>query len=102
MEIQRCKECGRKFNYTDVLDSVCWTYKSLHCKKCGVEHRLKMFYIFILAILLSIPILLINRIQKLSLTLLLKILMAVLFYLIYIALIVGLYPFIVKYKLKEE
>lgn len=102
MKIQRCKECGSKFSYTDVLDSVCWGYKPLYCKNCGKEYKLKMWYIFMLVILLSLPLLLINQIHNLALLLSLKMLLAVLSYIIYMVIIVAFYPFIIRYKTKEN
>lgn len=102
MKIQRCKECASKFSYTDVLDSLCWGYKPLYCRNCGEEHKLKICYILMLVILLSLPLLLIKQIHNLALILSLKILLAVLSYIVYMVIIVALYPFIIRYKTKEN
>ncbi|MGO1818899.1 MAG: TIGR04104 family putative zinc finger protein [Senegalia sp. (in: firmicutes)] len=102
MGIQRCKKCGTKFNYMDVLDSVGWGYKPLSCRNCGAQHNLKMLYIFILAILLTLPMFFIGQIRNYILTMSLNMVLVVLFYIIYIAIIAGLYPFIIKYSFKED
>lgn len=99
--IQRCKECGRKFNYRDVLESVGWGYKPLSCSHCGAKHNLKMWYIFMLAAILSLPMFFINQISQFPLTIFLKTLI-VLFYIVYISIILGLSPFIIRYSLKGE
>ena len=82
MGIQRCKKCGTKFNYMDVLDSVGWGYKPLSCRNCGAQHNLKMLYIFILAILLTLPIFFIGQIRNYILTMSLKMILVVLFYIV--------------------
>lgn len=102
MSIQRCKKCGSRFNYIDVLEAVGWGYKPLICRSCEAKYNLKMLYILILALLLSLPMLFINQIHKLTLTTSLNIPLVVLFYIIYISIIVGLYPFIIKYSFKVD
>ena len=102
MGIQRCKKCGTKFNYMDVLDSVGWGYKPLNCRVCGAQHKMKMWYILILALLLSLPIFFINQIHILALTISLRMPLVAFFYIIYIAIIVGLYPFIIRYRFKGD
>lgn len=102
MSIQRCKKCGSKFNYIDILDSVGWGYKSLNCRSCGAKHNLKMMYIFILAVLLSLPMFFIAQISKFALIISLNMGWVVLFYIIYIAIMVGLYPFIIRYRFKGD
>lgn len=102
MSIQKCKKCERKFNYIDVLDSVGWGYKTLSCRNCGAQYNLKISYIFILALLLSLPIFFINQIRNFALTVSLRMPLVVFFYIIYISIIVGLYPFIIKYRLKGD
>lgn len=102
MGIQKCKKCARKFNYLDVLDSVGWGYKPFICKNCGAQHNLKMLYIVILTVLLTLPIFFIGQIRNFILTMSLKAVLVVLFYIIYISIIVGLYPFIIKYRFKGD
>lgn len=102
MGIQKCKKCGTKFNYMDVLDSVGWGYKPFICRNCGAQYNLKMLYLLILSVLLTLPVFFINQISKFILKIPLNIGFLVLFYMIYIAIIVGLYPFIIKYRFKGE
>lgn len=102
MKIQRCVKCKTKFKYIDILESVCWGYKHLTCRECGAKYTLKMRYLAIVAILLSIPIFFIDEISNMALMMSFKIGWTVLFYVIYIAIILGLYPFFVRYNLNGE
>ena len=101
MEIQRCEKCGTKFKYMDVLESIGWVYKSLECDNCGAKHNFKMYHILIIIVLLIAPILFINQIGQVPLTILIRTMMA-LFYIVYIAVIIGLYPFIIRYRAEGE
>ncbi len=101
METQRCKKCEKKFNYLNVLESVGWGYIHLTCKNCGAKHSSKVIYIFILVFLLSLPMFFLNQIRQLPLTLLLKI-MILLLYVVYMTLILGIYPFIIRYSLEDQ
>lgn len=100
MSIQVCKKCGSRLNYIDVLEAIGWGYKPLICRSCGAKYNLKTLYILILTLLLSLPMIFVNQIHKLTLTTSLNIPLVVLFYIIYISIIVGLYPFIIKYSFK--
>lgn len=102
MGIQKCKKCGAKFKYLDILESVGWVYKPLICRNCGVQHSLKMLYIIILAILLTLPVFFIDQISKFILKTSLNIGILVFFYITYISIIIGLYPFVIRYRFKED
>lgn len=101
MEIQRCNKCGSKFNYIDVLDSFGWGYKPVVCRKCGAKHNMKMRYILTIASILCFPILFMSRICSLATTIKLKILIAAV-YIIYMVVMVGVYPFVIRYAVSEE
>lgn len=101
MEVQSCKQCGESFKYFTILESIGWGYKTLNCRNCGAKYKLKKSYIFIIITLLFLPIFFINQIYQLVLTTPLK-LIIFLGYVSYIAVIMGLYPFIVKYNLESE
>lgn len=101
MEIQRCEKCGTKFKYMDVLESIGWVNKSLECNNCGTKHNFKMYHMLIIPALLIGPIFFINQMSQFPLNMLVKTTIA-LFYIIYIAVIVGLYPFIIRYRLEGE
>lgn len=101
MGIQRCNQCGRKFNYIDILDSFGWGYKPIVCSECGAKYNLKMIYVFTIAIILSLPIFFIGRVCSLATTIKLKFLVA-LVYMLYMAVVVGVYPFIIRYSLSED
>lgn len=101
MGIQKCNKCGSKFNYIDILDSFGWGYKPIVCRKCGAKYNMKMRYILTIAAILSLPILFISRICSLATTIKLKILVAAV-YIIYMAVMVGVYPFVIRYGLSKE
>lgn len=86
----------------DILDSIGWGYQHLNCRACGAQHKLKMLYIFILALLLILPIPFIDQIRNLILKMSLNIAFVVLFYITYISIIVGFYPFVIKYSFKGD
>ncbi len=102
MGIQICKKCGIKFKYLDVLDSVGWGYKPFNCRNCGAEYNLKMLYILALSLILTLPIIFIDQISNTILKISLNIVFVVLFYMIYILVIVGLYPFVIRYRFKRD
>ena len=102
MKIQKCKKCGKKFEYIDVIESIGWGYKPLTCRCCGAKYNLKMWYIFTIAVLLSLPMFFTKQILIFISILSLKTAFSVLFYIIYILLIVGVYPFIIRYTLADE
>lgn len=101
MGIQKCEKCGTIFNYIDVIDSVGWGYRHLNCRNCGVKYNLKIRYIFIIILLLVLPIFLINRMQSMASTMLIKILLLFI-YISYVSAIVALCPFFVRHDLEEE
>lgn len=101
MEIQRYKACERKFKYLELVESIGWGYNNLTCRSCGRKHILKKSYLFMLIALIVLPVFFINKICKLPLTLFLKV-MVLLIYLSYSSLIVGLSPFVVRYKLEGD
>lgn len=101
MAIKRCEKCGRRFKYMDVLESIGWGYRSLKCDSCGAKHKMEIYHIFIIAGLLIAPMFFMNQIYQVPLTMLVRIVIALL-YIIYMTLIIGLYPFIIRYRLEDE
>lgn len=101
MNIQKCKKCETRFKYIDILDSSGWGYKPIICRSCGAKYILNMKYIVIIAIMLSLPLFFIGKVCTMLTTIKLKVLLGTA-YIIYMAVIVGLYPFIVRYRLKED
>ncbi|WP_082667733.1 TIGR04104 family putative zinc finger protein [Oceanobacillus picturae] len=39
--LQRCDKCNAPFSWTEILKSLWWNYRPIHCEKCGAEHKIK-------------------------------------------------------------
>nr|WP_300002918.1 TIGR04104 family putative zinc finger protein [Tissierella sp.] len=101
MGIQKCSKCGSRLNYVDILESFGWGNKPVICRECGSKHDLRAMYVVVIAVLLSLPILFMGSICSMATTIKLKILV-VLLYTMYMAVMVGVYPFVIRYGFREE
>lgn len=94
MGIQKCKNCGTKFEYKDLLKPWGGYPDPLICKNCGAHHALTPISRMIISVLVGLPIFFI-----LFLSAYMGILLRFLVYFIFIAIIKALSPFILRYEL---
>lgn len=98
MGIQRCENCGTKFNYIDLQKSLWSGYKPINCRDCLAKHNLKMPYRFVFVIPTVLPVFFKHIISGLAPTMTLLILI----YIAYVAVIASLCPFIFRYSLRKN
>ncbi len=89
--MQKCKKCSSKFNWKEIFKSF-MLGNSLVCKKCGLQHKIKLIFRMINSFLMAIPILLIPLFHLQSDYTLFG-------YIIYAVLISLLMPFWTKYNI---
>lgn len=61
MSIQKCKNCSNEFTYSEILGSILGGYKVLECTKCHTKYKITILSRLIVAVVLTVPILLINH-----------------------------------------
>lgn len=98
MGIQKCKNCGTRFQYKHLLKDPGGWNDPIHCNKCGASHYLIRTSNFIVALLVLLPMFLKDGIESLGPNFPL----ALLVYLVYAGIIKILSPYILKYKLKDK
>ncbi|HSH35462.1 TIGR04104 family putative zinc finger protein [Schnuerera sp.] len=102
--MQRCKSCGNKFKWKDIIKSI-WVkgYSHIVCSKCDSEHRVKFITRLIIALFIVGPTILINNFRyhgKYIFSVLnLSSKETILIYLIWIVLIIIITPIFARYKL---
>lgn len=100
MGIHRCTTCGRKLKYKTIWNVLFLGreghYRSIQCENCGADYDIKQTSKVLYVILLALPMLLnILFPNKLSAPVLLSL------YILYMALVLILLPYIVKYEIEK-
>ena len=98
MCIQKCDNCGTKFEYKSLLKSL-WTDKTADCRKCGASHEIRLFSRFAIPAIIMLPLFIRYSISE---WLMLNKTLIYLVYLVYFIIFVALSPYIIKYKLKDN
>lgn len=98
MGIQKCKNCGTKFKYNTLLKPFLGIADPIHCSKCGATHYVTWISRFILPALIMLPVLFKNGILSFTPNKTLSVLV----YIVYVAIIKVLSPYILRYKLKDN
>ena len=98
MGIQKCKNCGTKFKYKDLLKQKGGVANPVHCNNCGASHDVTWISRFALPALIMLPVFFKNGIRSFAP----NILFAYLAYLVYVVIIKALSPYILRYRLKDS
>lgn len=96
MNIPKCKNCGMKFKYKNLL-FVLFRPDSLKCRNCGAVHEMNFISRIIPSVLIILPIIMRNSIKALLPTMSL----VYIAYLFYLIIIIIISPYIFRYKLKN-
>lgn len=95
MGIPNCKCCRYEFTWKEVQKAIRWTYKPLICKKCGTKHvvtkKTQNFF--------GIPLIILCGAVGVSN---IPVIIGASLLTIIIILAILLFPYIAKYKIKEE
>lgn len=94
--MRKCINCKEKFSYKELLFFI-WSfpgYKDIECKNCNTKLKITNISRLIIAILISLPLLFKIYLFKFGIN-------VIVFYLIYLLVVIGLSPLIVRYKLIE-
>ena len=102
MGIQECENCGTKFNYMDLQKSFWSGYKRITCRNCGARHFWKMSYRIILPTIMGLPLIYLLISPPSRIGVLPDKLYYYAIYMFYVAIISGLYPFVVRYDLEDK
>ena len=97
MGIQKCKNCGTKFKYKVLLKPLWGFPEPLQCSNCGTFHHVTWISRFAIAALTMLPLFFRKGIRSFS-----HILLTWLAYLIYLAILKSLSPYILRYGLKDD
>ena len=57
--MQKCKKCSNKFNWKEIFKSIMLGYRPLICKKCELQHNVKLIFRIINSLLIAISIIII-------------------------------------------
>ncbi|MDY0236345.1 MAG: hypothetical protein RBR71_09965 [Gudongella sp.] len=96
MGIQKCKNCGTKFKYKDLLKSVLPAEAGyIKCRNCGTSHQITRLSSFIMSALILAPMFLMisltaSRVLRLSV------------FAVWVVILGALSPYITRYKLKDS
>lgn len=96
MIIQKCKRCGTELKYKTIWKSM-WSFDtSVNCSNCGSPHEATWVSRFASSALIILPVYIKNSIRTLENRPLVYIVI-----LVYFVIIIALWPFIIRYKLKD-
>ena len=97
MGIQECKKCGTKFKYKALLQPFWGQIQPLKCSNCETIHHLTKTSRFTIATLTMLPLFFMSGIRRF----LPNIFLTLLAYLVYVFILRALFPFIIRYGLKD-
>lgn len=95
MFIQKCKKCSNQFKWVTVCKSIWNGFKPIECSNCKTKHYVKRIYSIIITICVPLPILFQKFLYGLFGS------YSFLFYVIWVATIICLSPFWVRYFVKH-
>ena len=98
MCIQKCENCGTKFEYKALLKSL-WSDKTADCINCGASHETRWSSRFAIPAIIMLPLFIKYSISDWAT---LNRPLIYLVYLVYFIIFVALSPYIIKYKLKDS
>lgn len=103
MPMQKCKNCGTKFRYNDLLKSFFSTTKELPCRNCGALHERRIISSVILNLFLVVPALVLIWSEPARIFIRSsKFFLLLLAILLYSAIVILLSLFVTPYKLKDK
>lgn len=98
MGLQKCYQCGNRFNWSKIYKSLLIAYLPIKCSECNTEHRIKFSSRIIASLLIVLPmyifVLFISPPLDLAIppTLLIAFIFAILFSLVT--------PYLIKYRVR--
>lgn len=94
--IQKCQKCSNQFTWKAIQKSLLWGYKPVSCSSCESTHDITFqSRIGLVLFTTAIPMLLVfNPVMEL------KIEFEIALYLLWVAIVVGVAPIFVKYKIR--
>jgi CXXC-20-CXXC protein len=95
--MQKCKKCHNKFKYKVILKSLWKNYSPITCEGCGTQYYVN-FSTRIYTILISLP--LIIRIFNIKFFWFTNNFGFFIWYLVWIAVVISVFPFFAKYHIK--
>lgn len=97
MLFQKCIKCGVKFKYRDISKQLWRELSDVKCNNCGAAYKMIWMNRLFLQFLIILPMFFKNGIRSMGPNLPIS----VLIYLVYLAIIIALSPFILRFKLNE-
>ncbi|URZ07405.1 TIGR04104 family putative zinc finger protein [Clostridium felsineum] len=96
MFVQKCRKCSKNFRWTTIVTSLLKGLgHPIECLNCNTKYYMKMVYRVIITVLIPLPILFHNFLYEIFKS------YSSLFYIIWIFIIIVLFPFFVRYDTKE-
>lgn len=97
MDINKCEKCGRKFEYKSLLKPVGGFTDPLLCNNCGAPHQPTLISRIALSALVMLPVFF-GGVRRLGS----NIFIGILVYLVYLAIIKAISPYILRYKFNDH
>lgn len=98
MRVQKCENCGTQFRYKSVQKSIWSGYKPVICFKCGAIHEFRFIYRLVVSTVIVLPIFFTGWISSFAP----NHLVATLIYVGYLFVAIGLLPYVIRYRLKDD
>ncbi|MGM0396760.1 MAG: TIGR04104 family putative zinc finger protein [Bacillota bacterium] len=98
MHVQKCENCGAQFRYKSIQRSIWSGYKDIICFNCGAIHEFRTIFRIIVSVLIVLPVFFTGFVNSVAPT----ILSASAIYFGYLFVVIGLIPYGIRYRLKEN
>lgn len=98
MKVQKCINCGTQFRYKSIQKSIWAGYKPIICFNCGAIHEFRFVYRILVSALIVLPIFFTQWIRSLAPN---NLVHAVIYF-GYLFVAIGLMPFVIRYRLKDN
>lgn len=97
MGIQKCKDCGTRFEYNELMKPLGGYPHPLICSKCGASHKITPISRWGISALIMLPVFI-----MISLRPDMNVLLRLLVYFVYLVISKALSPFILRYELEDK
>ncbi|WP_422484933.1 TIGR04104 family putative zinc finger protein [Gudongella sp. DL1XJH-153] len=96
MKVQKCINCGTQFRYKSIQKSIWSGYKDIICFNCGAIHEFRTIFRISVSVLIILPVFFTRFVNSVTPT----ILWASLMYFGYLFVVIGVIPYVIRYRLK--
>ena len=96
--MQKCKKCSNKFEYKAIFKSIWKNYSPITCEGCNTQYHVNFSIRIIHAFLISLPLI----IRYFFYDMFINTFSSLFCYLVYITVVLLVFPFFAKYHTKDK